>query len=211
MTSAAAGGPTTEHEHAVRDRMRRLVSRLLREGHIDTEGVREITRAIAAATSPEEAVETARSQADIAMAIRQLDAALAVSAEQAHRTLEVIASRGAEATENDMKNALASLARLQEDCLAATRCLSEAAQGNLRQELDQLAVHAQNVGAEASARVAAMVNEFVSGVRGVYRETAAPGLETARAFSVRMALLTSGIMAGIADALGEQPRRDKPE
>jgi hypothetical protein len=211
MPNAAAEGPSTEPEHAIRDRMRQLVSRLLREGHIDTEGVREITRAITAATLPEGTIETRRSEAEIATTIRQLDAALAVSAEHAHRALDLVANRGGKATENDVKSALASLGRLQENCAAASRYLAEAAQGDLRRELDQLAVHAQNVGTETIARVAGTMNEFASGLSSIYRETAAPGLETARVLSIRMALLTSGIMAGIADALGEQPRRDKPE
>jgi hypothetical protein len=95
--------------------------------------------------------------------------------------------------------------KLQEDCLAAVNRVSERASGeNLRRELDQLAAHAQNVGVEASARAGALMNEFASRIAGTYRETATPSLEAARAFSARMALLTSGIIAGVADALSDQ-------
>jgi hypothetical protein len=83
--------------------------------------------------------------------------------------------------------------------------LSERTSGeSLRRELNQLAVHAQNVSVEASARAGALMNEFTSRIAGSYRETAAPSLEAARAFSARMAHLTSGIIAGVADALGDQ-------
>ena len=36
--------------------------------------------------------------------------------------------------------------------------------GNLRHEMKELAVHAQNVGVEASARIAAMMREFANGI-----------------------------------------------
>jgi hypothetical protein len=72
--------------------------------------------------------------------------------------------------------------------------------GNLRRELSELSVHAQKVGVEASARTAAIMNEFASRMAGMYRETAVPGLDAARALSARMAFLTSG---SVADALSD--------
>jgi hypothetical protein len=48
------------------------------------------------------------------------------------------------------------------------------------------------------------MNEFATRITDTYRDTAVPSLEAARAFSARMALLTSGIVAGVADALSDQ-------
>jgi hypothetical protein len=118
--------------------------------------------------------------------------------------LEIVANRGKDVTENDVKGALASLMKVQDDCQAAMNRVSERASANLRRELSELALHAQKVGIEASARASALMNEFASRMTGTYRESAAPSLEAARAFSARMALLTSGIIAGVADALGDQ-------
>jgi hypothetical protein len=70
--------------------------------------------------------------------------------------------------------------------------------GNLRREISELAVHAQNVGVEASARVASMMEELTGGVG------ATSGMAKVRDASVRMALLASGALAGVADALREQ-------
>ena len=95
--------------------------------------------------------------------------------------------------------------KLQEDCLAAVNRVSEQASGeNLRRELDQLAAHAQNVGVEASARAGALMNEFAAASQVPIAKPTTPSLEAARAFSARMALLTSGIIAGVADALSDQ-------
>lgn len=203
--------PTGGEDQAIRARMRELMSRLLRDGHIDTEGVRDVVQAVTRGMTSERAPTADQARAELPGTVRRLDAALATSAEATHRALELIANRGNDVTDNDIKGALASIAKLQEDCLAASNCLADAARGNLRRELDQLAVHAQNIGAESSVRLAAMMNEFASGLGALYRDTAVPGLETARGLSVRMALLTSGIIAGVADALSEQSGPNKPK
>ena len=206
--AASTGSPETsaaEEDQAIRERVRVLMSQILRQGQIDPEGVKEVMRAVTGGTLSWTPPTDDAPGMEFADAVRRLDAALAVSAEAAHRALETVATRGKDATDNDIKGALASLMKLQEYCLAAVNVVSERAGGeNLRRELDQLAVHAQNIGVEASARAGALMNEFASRIAGTYRETSVPSLEAARAFSARMALLTSGIIAGVADALSDQ-------
>jgi len=193
-------------DQAIRQRVRELVSRLLRQGEIDTEGVKEVMRAVSGSTTSETASSGDEAASEFADAVRRLDTALLASAEAAHRALELVASRGKDITENDLKGALVSLMKLQEDCFASVNKVAERAGGggDLRREFGDLAVHARNVGIEASARTAALMNEFASRMASIYREAAVPGLEATRAVSARMALLTSGIIAGVADALGEQ-------
>jgi hypothetical protein len=77
--------------------------------------------------------------------------------------------------------------------------------GNLRREMTELAALAQNVGGEASARVASVMGEFASRMS----EGASSGLESMRGASVRMALLASGVLAGVADALRERSEVSK--
>ena len=206
--AASTGSPetsATEEDQAIRERVRTLMSQFLQQGQIDPEGVKGVMRAVTGGTPSGTPPTDDAPGMKFADAVRRLDAALAVSAEAAHRALETVAIRGKDVTDNDIKGALASLMKLQEDCLAAVNVVSERAGGeNLRRELDQLAVHAQNIGVEASARAGALMNEFASRIAGTYRETSVPSLEAARAFSARMALLTSGIIAGVADALSDQ-------
>jgi len=215
-SEAASTGPAetsaAQQDQAIRERVRALMSRLLQEGQIDPEGVKEVMRAVTGGALPGTPPTDNTPGMEFADAVRRLDAALVVSAEAAHRALETVAIRGKDVTDNDIKGALASLMKLQEDCLAAVTRVSERASGeNLRRELDQLAVHAQNVGVEASARAGALMNEFASRIAGTYRATANPSLEAARAFSARMALLTSGVIAGVADALGDQSGSKNPK
>ena len=199
VTSAA------EEDQAIRERVRVLMSQILQQGQIDPEGVKEVMRAVTGAGPSATAPTADPSGMEFVAAVRRLDAALVVSAEAAHRALETVAIRGKDVTDNDIKGALVSLIKLREDCLATANLVAQRASGeNLRRELDQLAVHAQNVGVEVSARVSTFMNDFASRIAGTYRETTIPSLEAARAFSARMALLTSGIIAGVADALSDQ-------
>ena len=203
---------TTEQDQAIRERVRSLMSQLLQQGQIDPEGVKAVMRAVTGGVPSGTTAKDDAPGVEFAETVRRLDAALVVSAEAAHVSLETVSMRGEDVTDNDIKGALASLLKLQEDCLVAVNRISERASGgNLRRELDQLAVHAQNVGVEASARAGALVNEFTSRIAGTYRESAAPSLEAARAFSARLALLTSGVIAGVADALSDQsgPKKAK--
>jgi hypothetical protein len=131
-------------------------------------------------------------------AVRRLDEALVKSASATHDALQRLASRGQDFSDNDLKEALVTLRELEQDYTAATSHIAEAMTGNLTREISELAVHAQNVGAEASARVAGMMGEFTGGAGAV------PGMATIRDASVRMALLASGVLAGVADALRSQ-------
>jgi hypothetical protein len=149
------------------------------------------------------AVSGADAREMFADAVRALDEALVKSASATHGALQQLASRGKDFTDNDLKEALLSLRKLEEDYMAAANRLADAMSGNVRREMMELALHAQNVGVEASARVATMMGEFASG-RG-----ATPGLETMRDASVRMALLASGVLAGVADALRDQTEAKK--
>jgi hypothetical protein len=99
-------------------------------------------------------------------------------------------------TYNDLKEALVSLRRLDEEYLAAANRITNAMSSSLRRGMTEHAVHAQNVGVEASAGV--MVGELANGMN------AASGLATMRGASVRIAMLASGVLAGVADALRDQ-------
>jgi hypothetical protein len=202
-TSTGLPETSVADDQAIRERVRALMGQFLQQGQMDPEGVREVMQTVTGGV-PLSKTPAEASGMEFTDEVRRLNAALVVSAEAARRALETVANRGNDVTENDVKGALASLMKVQDDCQAAMNRVGERASANLRRELSELAMHAQNVGIEASARASALMNEFASRMAGTYRESAAPSLDAARAFSARMALLTSGIIAGVADALSDQ-------
>ena len=196
-TSDTISSATTE-DQSIRERVKGLTSQVLQQGRVDPEAVRDIVRAVIGGTSANTAVSGAEARELFADAERELDAALVKSAGAAHSALQQLAMRGKDFTDNDLKEALVSLRQLEQDYAAAASRIAEAMSGNLRREMMELAAHAQNVGVEASARVASMMGELAGGV------SATPGIATIRDASVRMALLASGVLAGVADALRDQ-------
>jgi DNA polymerase III gamma/tau subunit len=206
--TASAGemaSAVTDEDRAIRQRVRELTNQVLQHGRVDTEAVRDVVRAVTSQTAGN--AGSAETRELLADAVRTLDEALLKSASEAHGALQQLASRGKDFTDNDLKDALVALRKLQEDYAATANRIAEAMSGSLRQEMTELAAQAQHVGAEASARVAAMVGELASRMG----EGATSGLETMRGASVRMALLASGVLAGVADALRDRSevKKDK--
>ena len=198
-TLAGDAAPPVTEDQAIRQQVKGLTSQVLQQGRVDPEAVRDVVRTVIGRTPGTPAAGSGAEARELfADAVRALDAALMKSASATHGALQQLASRGKDFTDNDLKEALVSLRKLEEDYTAAANRVAEAMGGNLRREMTELAVHAQNVGVEASARVASMMGDFASGMG------AAPGLATMRGASVRMALLASGVLAGVADALRDQ-------
>jgi hypothetical protein len=197
-TTSDAASPVTSEDQVIRERVKGLTSQALQQGRIDPEAVRDIARAVIGGTPGNMATSGAETRELFADAVRKLDEALVKSARATHDALQQLATRGKDFTDNDLKEALVSLRQLQQDYAAAANRIAEAMTGNLRREMTELAVHAQNIGVEASARVASMMGEFATDVG------ATSGMAKIRDASARMALLASGVLAGVADALRDQ-------
>ena len=197
-TASDAASAATAEDQEIRERVKGLTNQVLQQGRVDPDAVREIVRAVVGGTPGTPAASDTDAREMFAEAVRTLDEALVNSASETHHALQQLATRGKDFTDNDLKEALVSLRQLEQDYAAAVNRIGGAMTTNLRREMAELAVHAQNVGVEASARVAGLLGQF-AGVIG-----AAPGMPTVRGASARMALAFSGVLAGVADALRDQ-------
>ena len=206
--SQAAQGPPVpdgaEPDAEIRDKVRDLTSQVLKGGHLDPEEVKEVVQAMTPGSTAGMEPQAADVRRGLAEAVQGLDEALMRAAEAAHVALQQLGSKGIGFTDNDLKETFAMLKQLQGAYVATANRVAEAASGNIQRELRELAVHAQQVGVDASARVAAVMTEFASRLTSVSREGASAGFDAARDYGVRMTLLASGVLAGIADALREQ-------
>ena len=201
-TTSDAASPVTPEDQVIRERVKGLTSQALQRGRIDPEAVKDIVRTVMGGT-PDSMAAGVQARDLFVDAVRKLDEALVKSASAAHDALQQLATRGKDFTDNDLKEALVSLRKLEQDYAAAASRIAEAMTGKLRSEMMELAVHAQNLGAEASARVASMVGEFAESMG------ASPGVAKIRDAGARMALLASGVLGGVADALREQSETKK--
>lgn len=208
---AGAAAPAQAQEQAIRERVRELTAQMLAGGRLDTEGVKEVVRAMGVPVGLPPALDTEQARLAFAEAIGGLDRALQESAQAAHEALAALASRGKDFSDNDLKNAFAALQKLQENYVATANHIADATTGSIRRELVDLALHAQRVGTDASVRIAQIMSEFASRMGGSTRGRAASGLDAAREYGVNMTMLTSGLLAGFADALRQQSDAKKPK
>jgi hypothetical protein len=107
-----AASPVTTEDQVIRERVKGLTSQALREGRIDPAAVRDIARAVIGGTPGNMAISGAETRELFADAVRQLDEALVKSASAAHDALQQLATRGRDFTDNDLKEALVSLRKL---------------------------------------------------------------------------------------------------
>ncbi len=209
-TASAGTGPSAQsEEQAIRERVRELTTQLLQGGRLDSEGVKEVVRAMGGGAAFQPALDSPEAREAFTEAVRGLDQALQQSAQSTHEALQQLAARGKDFTDNDLKQAFASLQQLQQDYVATANRIADATTGNIRRELVDLALHAQHVGADASVRVAQVMSEFANRMGGSSREKTASGIEAARDYGARMTMLTSGLLAGFADALRQQSESKK--
>src|SRR5262249_54618973 len=117
-TTSAAAAPPPAEDQAIRERVKGLRSQVLQQGRVDPEALRDVVSTVLGRT-PGTAVESgAKARELFADAVRQLDEALVKSASATHGALQQLASRGQDFTDNDLKEALASLRKLEEDYVA---------------------------------------------------------------------------------------------
>ena len=199
--------PIPDEDLAIRERARELTSQVLQRGRVDTDALRDIVRAVTGQTANDAVAGDSEARESFVDGVQRLDEALLKSASATHDALQQLASRGKDFTDNDLKDALVCLRKLEEDYVAIASRIAEVMTGNLRREMVGLAVHARGVGTEASARIAGMMGEFASRMG----EGATSGLETMRGTGIRMTLLASGVLAGVADALGDRTEVKKGE
>src|SRR5438093_8366360 len=150
--------PATDKDQAIRQRVRALTSQVLQQGRVDTEAVRDVVRAVTDQMAGNTAVGGPETREPFADEVRRLDEALEKSTSATHLALQQLVSRGNDCTDNDLKEALFTLRKLEQDYVAAANRIAAAMSSKLRREMTELAVRAQDVGVEAGARVASMMS-----------------------------------------------------
>jgi hypothetical protein len=206
-SAASAPAEAQADEQAIRERVRELTTQMLAGGRLDIEGVKEVVRTMSGGVA-KPPLEGAQAREAFAEAIRGLDEALQASSQATHAALQALVARGKDFSDNDLKNAFATLQTLQQDYVAVANRIADATTGNLRRELAELSLHAQRVGADASVRFAQVMSEFANRI-GSVRAGQVPGFDSVRQYGAQMTMLTSGLLAGFADALRQQSETAK--
>ena len=178
-------------------RVRDLTLEALRNQRFDREGIREVVRSVTEGMASVAPAHGGSLRKAMGQAFRGMDEALTKSVEAGEEALRKLVATGRSLSDNEVKQALAGLKKIEEDFLSTVNQVAETANERARPELRDLARRAARAGTETGRQAASLMADVTFS-----------GIELAGHFSARFAQMASGVLAGMADAL-EKSAADK--
>lgn len=194
--SKAASEAVRQGEN-IRQRVHDLTLEALKSRRFDREAMRDVVRGVTEGISRGAEGSRLGVRHALAEGFRGMDLALTKSVQAGHEALRQMAAAGRGISENEMKQALAGLRKVEEDFVATVDQVAHSANDRVRPELREVLRQAAHAGTETGRHSAKLLAEFTLG-----------GLELAGEFGLRFAQIASGVLAGMADALDKS--RHKP-
>ena len=188
---------------AIRERVRELTLQALQARRLDLHGMREVMRAMTEGISL-----GAQRRGDVRQALSEafagMDQAVSKAAHASSLALKEMSARGREFTDTELKQGLERMRSMEGDLLSAVRDISQATGGAVKSEWESLSAHLQNAGTDTGRVVSQTARDFSARLTSVMGEGAVAGMEAARQFGERFAAMTSGILAGMSEALRKE-------
>lgn len=194
----------------IRERVHDLTLKALRSRRFDRREIRDVVRAITEGITLGADQSRADIRRSLSDAFRGLDEALRKSSEAGYGALRHLVATGREFSDQELKQALADMKKLEDDFLSTVGHVADAAGERVQPELRHILEEARRTGTETGRQVAALATEFAQRLSSASIDMTLSGLEAASEFGQRFAQVASGMLAGIADAL-EEKRAQTPE
>jgi len=194
----------------IHDRVHDLTLEALRSRRFDSKGIREVVRAVAEGVALGAESSRAEMRQSVADAFRGMDRALRMSAEAGQSALRQLVATGRGFSDNELKAALASMKRIEDDFIATVTQVADAAGERVQPELRKVLDEARRSGTETGRQVASTLTEFAQRVSIASIDVTLAGIEAAGEFGARFAQLAGGVLSGVADAL-RKPEAGKEE
>lgn len=189
---------------AIRERVRELTLQALQARRLDLHGMREVMRAMTEGIS----LGAQRRGGDVREALSEafagMDQAVSKAAHASSLALKEMSARGREFTDTELRQGLERMRSMEGDLLSAVRDISQATGGAVKSEWESLSAHLQNAGTDTGRVVSQTARDFSARLTSVMSEGAVAGMEAARQFGERFAAMTSGILAGMSEALRKE-------
>src|SRR5438067_8886265 len=181
----------------------------LRNRRFDRHGMREVVRAVTEGVALGAEDSRADLRKALAEAFRGLDQALTRSAEAGRSALSQLMVSGRDLSDTEIKQALATIKKLEDDFLTTASNVAAAASDKVQPELKRALDTARQSGTESGRIAAATMTGLAQRFSVASLDVALAGLETATVVGSRFAQLAGGILSAVADVLAE-PRPKKP-
>jgi vacuolar-type H+-ATPase subunit H len=179
-------------------RFRDLTLEGLKNRRFDREGIRETVRAMTEGMANAAPASGGTMRQAMGQAFRGMDEALTKSVQAGEEALRQLVATGRNLNDNEVKQALAGLKKIEEDFVDTVSKVAASANERARPELRALVERATHAGTETGKQTAKLMAEFT-----------VSGLELAGQFSARFAQMASGVLAGMADALEKSAAEKK--
>lgn len=196
------------HGVDIRGRVHDLTLAALQSRRFDRDAMRDVYRGVTAglATAAPDAPDMRQAIAD---GLKGMDEAIARSAEAGAAALKQLASTGKSFSDSDLKAALVSLKRIEDDFINTVSGVAESATGAVKPELRGALGNLTHTGTETGRQLALAMNDLAHRVAVFSIDASLAGLEAAGEFGSRFANLASGILSGVSDALQKKPEPPK--
>jgi hypothetical protein len=192
----------------IRAQVREITLRALQSRRFDRDAIREVVRAVTEGTAlGAERKPTGMRQA-MSEALGGLDQALRASAEAGGSALKQLTASGRSFSDNELRQALGNLKRIEEDFLSTVGQVADATSDSVRPELREALRDARGAGTATGKQVAHTMGEFAQKFGAASFEATLTGLETAADFGQRFSLIASGVLSGMAEALRTEPKKE---
>lgn len=185
----------------IRRRVHDLTLEALRHRRFDREGIRQVVRTVAEGAALGAEASRADLRQALADAFHGIDEALTRSAEAGGTALREMVATGRDFSDSELKAAVASLRKLEEDFLATVERVADAASERVAPELRRILREARTSGTETGRKVSAAMAEIGERLSIASIDVALAGVAAAAEFGTRFAMLAGGVLAGMADAL----------
>jgi hypothetical protein len=190
-----AASESVRQAEDIRNRVHDLTLEALKSRRFDREAMREVVRAVTEGITRGAEGSRLGVRQSLAEGFRGMDEALTASVRAGHEALRQMVATGRGVSENEVRQALAGLRKLEEDFVATVEQVAHSANERVRPELREVLRQAAHAGTETGRHTARLMAEFTL-----------TGLELAGEFGARFAQLASGVLAGMADALDKRDR-----
>jgi len=195
--SQAASDSVSKGED-IRQRVHDVTLEALKTRRFDREAIREVVRAVTEGMTRGAEGSRLGVRHTLAEGFRGMDQALTKSVQAGEEAIRQLVAAGRGISDNEVKQALAGLRKVEEDLVATVDQVAHSANERMRPELRKLVSDATHFGTETGRRTAKLMAEFTL-----------TGIEIAGEFGARFAHLASGVLAGMADALDKSDSSKK--
>jgi gas vesicle protein len=198
---AAAAAPD------LRERVRDLTAKALRERRLAFNELREIVSAITSGVGSGLSARGGEMKGGLKQAVSGLDEAVGSAAQAASYTLQEAVEQGKAFKDNELKAQLEQLRDLESKIVDTLKQTADQSGGKLKEELEMLSDHLKISGTRTGEQVREALQKLASGVKASSEAGRAGLSESASTATERLALVASGILEALSESLKRQSER----